>query len=159
MPGMKWWLQKLFRVQPAPVETIPPPVEVKASERVVEQRVRNRIMEELSSLSEGNKGVAASGGGEWFETFFDWFPYEGEPHWYPAMTPQEAKAVREVCKLMQQALAEKTYRNPSVDEVIRTGWPERIAPVAKDTLDLMLQRGWFSEEVEEAEPSKPIPRA
>ena len=136
----------------------PRPQEEKPSERLVEQRVRNRIMEEIWSLSKGNRGVVASGsGGEWFETFFDWFPYEGEPQWYPAMTPQEASAVRDVCKLMQQALAEKTSRQPSVEEVIQSGWPERIAPVATGALDLMLKRGRFSEDEEEAGPTNPLP--
>jgi hypothetical protein len=128
------------------------------SDRLVEQRVRNRIMEEIWGLSRGNLRVHEAGPGEYFETFFDWFPYEGEPEWYPAMTPKETSAVREVCKVMQRALSEIDISgNVSVDDVVRTGWPERIAPVAKQALDLMLVRGRFSEEEEEQEPSTPIP--
>lgn len=130
----------------------------KPSERLVAQRVRNRIMEEIWGLSRDDLEVREAGPTEWFETFFDWFPYEGEPDWYPAMTPEEATAVREVCGLMQQAISDTDISKcPTVDEVTRTGWPQRIAPVAKQALDLMLQRGRFSEEQEEEEPSNPVP--
>lgn len=136
----------------------PRPTEEKPSERLVEQRVRNRIMEEIWGLSEGDSGVATSGPTEWFETFFDWFPYTGEPDWYPAMTAEEASAVREVCKLMQRAIADTDIsKHPTVEDIIRTGWPERIAPTAKRALDLMLERGRFSEDEEEEEPSSPVP--
>jgi hypothetical protein len=145
---MRFWRKK---------EPHPTPPEEKPSERLVEQRVRNRIMEEVWGLSRGNINVAEACGAEWFETFFDWFPYEGEPNWYPAMTPEEVKAVREVCILMQQAIADPTIpKRPSIEEITRTGWPDRIAPVAKRALDLMLQRGRFSEEEEEEVPSGPV---
>ena len=130
----------------------------KPSERLVAQRVRNRIMEELWGLSKGNIGVQNEGPVEWFETFFDWFPYEGEPHWYPVMTPEEENSVRTVCKLMQLAINDPSIpEEPGVEEVTASGWPERIAPFAKQALDVMLVRGRFSEDKEEEEPSTPIP--
>lgn len=132
--------------------------EEKPSERLVAQRCRNRIMEEVWGLSHGNAEVYEIGPTEWFETFFTWFPYEGEPKWYPAMTAEEASAVRNVCKLMQLAIAEPLIpKTPSVEQVIDSGWPERIAPFAEKALNLMLERGRFSEEVEEEEPSTPVP--
>lgn len=74
------------------------------------------------------------------------------------MTPAEIAAVKEVCRLMQAAIADTAIsKYPTVEEITRTGWPQRIAPVAKVALELMLERGRFSEEVEEAEPSSPIP--
>ena len=128
------------------------------SERLVAQRVRNRIMEEIWGLSRGDKGVCEAGPTEWFETFFDWFPYKGEPDWFPAMTPEETKAVLEVCCIMQQAISDTDISKfPVVDEIIQTGWPQRVAPVAKQALDLMVRRGRFSEEKEEDEPSNTIP--
>jgi hypothetical protein len=128
------------------------------SERLVAQRVRNRIMEEILGLSQGEAGVREVGPTEWFESFFDWFPYEGEPEWYPAMTPEEADAVRAVCTIMQQAIAAKDIsKQPTVDEIIQTGWRERVAPTAKRALDVLMARGRFSEEQEEDEPSNPIP--
>lgn len=54
----------------------------KTSERLVAQRVRNRIMEEIWDLSRGDLGVHEAGPSEWFETFFDLFPYEGDHHSY-----------------------------------------------------------------------------
>jgi hypothetical protein len=132
--------------------------EEKPSERLVEQRVRNRVMEEVWCLSRGDLGVDEAGPTEWFESFFDWFPYEGEPSWFPAMDPEEIEAVREVCRLMQKAIADTDIsKHPTVEEVTRTGWPKRIAPTAKEALDQMLRRGRFSEEIEEVEPSNPIP--
>jgi|TARA_R110002050_G_scaffold244010_1_gene380609 hypothetical protein len=131
--------------------------EEKPSERIVEQRVRNRIMEEIWGLSKGDINVAAAGPTEWFESFFDWFPYDGEPDWYPAMTAKEATAVKQVCILMQQAILDSDIpKNPTVDEICQTGWPQRIAPVAKQALDLMLARGRFSEDDEEVDPSSPV---
>lgn len=130
-----------------------------ASERLVAQRVRNRIMEEVWSLSKGDAGVRrAWSPTEWFETFFDLFPYEGEPTWYPAMTSGEADAVRTVCKLMQLAVADPAVpKNPTIEQIIESGWPSRIAPFAQKALDLMLSRGRFSEEIEEEEPSTHVP--
>ena len=129
------------------------------SERLVAQRVRNRIMEEVWGLSRGDLGVRESWSpSEWFETFFDWFPYEGEPTWYPAMTSEEASAVRAVCDLMQLAINDPAIpKHPTVEQITSSGWPDRIAPIAQKALDLMLARGRFSEETEEDEPSTPVP--
>jgi hypothetical protein len=150
---MRFWRSKRRTIQPTLISR-----EEKPSERLVEQRVRNRIMEELSGLSRGGADVIESGPTEWFESFFDWFPYEGEAGPSSAMTPDEASAVREVLVLMQRAASDpKIPKSPTVDEVARSGWPRRVAPVAKRALDLMLQRGRYSEEVEEAEPSNPAP--
>ncbi len=115
-------------------------------------------MEAIWGLSRANAFVHEAGPIEWFEIFFDWFPYEGEPDWYPAMATEEATAVREVCVLMQQAIADPRFaKNPTVEEIVETGWPERVAPTAKLAIGLMLERGRFSEDEEESEPSSPIP--
>jgi hypothetical protein len=130
----------------------------KPTERLVAQRARNRVMEEIWGLARGDLGVHEAGPTEWFETFFDWFPYEGEPEWYPAMTAEEEAAVRTVCKLMQLAVADAAIpKNPTIEQVIGSGWPERIAPFAQKALDVMLARGRFSEDEEEVEPSTPVP--
>jgi hypothetical protein len=134
--------------------------EEKPSERLVAQRVRNRIMEELWARSNGNGDLSDFAGGpnEWFESFFDWFPYEGEAEWYPAMTSEEESAVRDVLQLMQRAISDPSIpKNPTFEEIANSGWPNRVAPVAKRALDVLLERGRFSEEEEENEPSTPIP--
>ena len=128
------------------------------SRRLVEQRVRNRIMEELLNLSEGDVGVPEVGPDGYFENFFDWFPYEGEPNRYPAMTSEEIQAVRKVCRLMQQAIGSvEAAEAITSDDLVASGWPKRIAPLARNALQTMLQRGRFSEEHEEEVPSTPIP--
>jgi hypothetical protein len=59
---------------------------------------------------------------------------------------------------MQLATADPTIaKNATVEQVISSGWPNRIAPFAKKALDVMLSRGRFSDEVEEDEPSTPVP--
>ena len=126
------------------------------SDRLVEQRVRNRIMEAIWSISLGDDGVARSGPTEWFESFFDWFPYEGDPDYFPAMTVDEIGAVRQVVALMQQAIADTDISQmQTCYEITQTGWPERIAPVARGALEEMMGRGRFSEDHEETEPSNP----
>jgi hypothetical protein len=125
----------------------------------VDQRLRNRMMEEIWGLSRGDAGVAESGPTEWFESFFDFgVPYDGDAYSFPAMTAEEVHSLGEVVKLMQQAIADPCIpKHPTVDHITRSGWPRRIAPVAKEAIDLMLRRGRFSEDVEEEEPSTPIP--
>jgi hypothetical protein len=74
------------------------------------------------------------------------------------MNPEEESAVRTVCKLMQLAVTDPAIpKDPTVEQITSSGWPERIAPFAKKALDLMIARGRFSEEVEEEEPSTPVP--
>lgn len=129
--------------------------EEKPSERLVEQRCRNRIMEALQYLSQGDDGVRSRySPAEWIEEFFDWFPYEGEPDWYPAMTEDEATKVRTVCKVMQLVILDRAMpKGLTTEQIIDSGWPANVAPVAKSALDVMLARGRFSEEAEEDEPS------
>jgi hypothetical protein len=92
------------------------PDETKPSDRIVEQRLRNRIMEEIWGLSRGLTGVSEAGPAEWFEGFFDHFPYEGEPDRFPAMTSNEIAAVRRVCSLMQAAIADAAIsKYPTVE--------------------------------------------
>ena len=78
------------------------------------------------------------------------------PHWpWPkgapeTMTPAEVEAVTNVLAVVNAAHAET---NDIDDDIIASGWLERIAPVARAALDLMLIRGCFDEEREENEPS------
>ena len=109
-------------------------------------------MEELYGLAEWEESLRNVGFGEYFETFFDVFPYEGEPYPNGAMIQAEREAVRRVHRLMVEA-CKATPKMMSDDAFITTGWPQRIEPVAEEALRLMLKRGRFSDEHEEAEPS------
>lgn len=128
------------------------------SKRLVEQRIRNRIMNALSWLAEGAEAVRRMSAKEFFLMFYDWVDDDDNPVWpWPkaapgTMTSAEVDAVTNVLEVVNAATEE-------IDDIaddamaIASGWLERIAPVAKAALDLMLTRGCFDEEEEENEPS------
>ena len=110
------------------------------------------MMEVLLSLVEWREKLQRAGLAEYFESFFDFFPYEGELAPNGAMTQEENVAVGHVHRLMIDAMDATPYEMTEADYTA-TGWPQRIEPVAEQALKLLLQRGRFSEEQEEAEPS------
>jgi hypothetical protein len=122
------------------------------SQRVIDQRLRNRITEALSYLSKGVDGARWEGLGEWFESFFDYFPYEGSDYRAnSAICESEWTVLRPLIGAMQQA-----YRDTGIssdEELMASGWPERIAPLAQAALEVFTSRGRFSEESEEEAPS------
>lgn len=121
----------------------------KVSKRIIDQSLRNRIMEELLGLSECDANVALSEPDEWFESFFDLFPYEGADYWAcGAVSENEMVVLVPVVEAMQEASLEIPDGVTS-EILISSGWPTRIAPMAKQALDVFLARGRFSEEVEE----------
>ena len=89
--------------------------------------------------------------------FYDWVDGEN-PVWpWPkgvpeTMTSAEVDAVTEVLAVVNTAVAEIGDIDDDII-VIASGCLERIAPVARATLDLMLLRGCFDEDFEESEPS------
>ncbi|NKL54556.1 hypothetical protein GFL77_08520 [Rhizobium leguminosarum bv. viciae] len=127
------------------------------SNRLVEQRVRNRIMDAMSWLEQGAEGVRKMSAQEFFLMFYDWVPEAGSVWAWPkgapdTMTTAEIEAVTNVLAVVDAATDEI---DDIADEttVIASGWLERISPVAKTALDLMLMRGCFDEEVKENDPS------
>jgi hypothetical protein len=124
------------------------------SERVVEQRLRNRVMESLETLAAGDVGVLEIGAGEYFNQFYDWIDDDSPWEWrdWSSFAPGEVEALEEVLKLVDAA-CEATPQYVSEEDLIASGWPTRIQPVAAKSLQLMCDRGWFDEETEEAEPS------
>ncbi len=120
------------------------------SDRLLDQRFRNRMMEELLGLVEW-EGALAWGTGEYFNSFFDFFPDEPSPHPNSALTDDERTVLSEVIALMDKA-ASSTPQQVTEADLIASGWPERIKPVAQKVLASMMLRGRFSEEVEEATP-------
>lgn len=129
--------------------------ELSPSRRLVDQRVRNRIMEAILGLSEGDAGVDKSGTTEWFESFFDYFPYDGpEVSDVTSINGEEWSALTSLLAVMQTAFSE-TSGDIAGAELIVTGWPARIARIAAETLSVFLARGRFSEEAEEQTPSSP----
>jgi len=124
------------------------------SERIIDQRIRNRIMEAVHTLAEGDEGVRRIWPTEYFEEFYDWIPHRDDGGMRPnsAVTEEERQVLSEVSRLLDDA-CDATPGNMDADEFIATGWPTRIQPVAQHALTIMTQRGRFSENSEEAEPS------
>jgi hypothetical protein len=58
--------------------------------------------------------------------------------------------------MLRDLMIEVCHQVPEMvtpEELLATGWPERIRPHAERALALMRSRGRFSEDIEEAEPS------
>ena len=126
---------------------------VDASRRLLDQRLRNRIMEELFGLAEWQESLRTVGFAEYFESYFDWAPYDGEPYSNGVMTEGEREALRQVQRIMIEAM-NATPNEMNVEQFVATDWPQRIGRAAEEALRLMLRRGRFSEEAEESEPSR-----
>ena len=128
------------------------------SERIIDQRIRNRIMEAVHTLTDGDEGVRREWPTEYFESFYDWIPHhdDGEMRPNTAITPEERERLSNVSAILDEA-CDATPGNMAADEFIATGWPKRIQPVAQRALELLLARGRFNEDREEEEPSNTEP--
>ncbi len=126
------------------------------SQRLVEQRLRNRAMEALDALSKGDNGVREVGLVEYVEQFFDVIDDDAPWHWreWTCFTPHEVQALAEVQRLLRAACT-ATPDAQSEDQFISSGWPTRIQPSARQALEAMRARGRFREDVEEERPSLP----
>lgn len=124
------------------------------SARLADQRIRNRVIECLEYLAEGDEGIRATGDVEYFESFFDWVEDERPWDWRDnsAYTPAEIEAVNGVLVALLAAVEETG--DMDTEETVTSGWPRRIAPIAQTALNLLVQRGRFDEDREEAAPSR-----
>ena len=129
-------------------------MEEQPSERLIDQRIRNRIMEAVETLADGDDGVRRDWPAEYFESFYDWIPHRSDGGMRPnsAITADEGALLLEVSAILDDA-CDATPGNMTADEFIATGWPKRIQPVALKALSLMRARSQFSEEQEEEAPS------
>ncbi|MBJ2153780.1 hypothetical protein [Paracoccus sp. IB05] len=128
------------------------------SPRIVDQRVRNRIMEVLEILAGGDESVREVGVGNFFEWFYDWLPHRDDDRqnsWAPnsAISDDELVAISAVRALLDDA-CDDTASDITDEELIASGWPSRLEPAALSALLLMQKRGRFSEEAEQQQPGK-----
>lgn len=125
----------------------------KPTDRVIDQRLRNRIMEALSTLADGDDGVRREWPDEYFEMFYDQIPHRQDGNMRPnsAITPQERQHLLEVSAILDDA-CDATPQNMVPDQLIETGWPKRIQPIAQRALEVFLERGRFDENQEQDEP-------
>lgn len=124
------------------------------SSRLVDQRLRNRIMERLQTLAHGNEGVRKVEPTEYFESFYDYIPHrgDGEMRLNSAMTNEERRLLGEVSEILDNA-CDATPNITSVEEFIATGWPRKVQRVAARACRIMNERGRFDEDREEDAPS------
>lgn len=129
-------------------------MEEQPTDRLIDQRIRNRIMEAVETLADGDEGVRREWPTEYFESFYDWVPHRGDGGMRSnsAISPDEKALLLEVSGILDDA-CDATPGNMTADELIATGWPKRIQTVAYKALTLMRVRGRFSEETEEDAPS------
>jgi len=115
----------------------------------------------LLALADGDDGVRREWPAEYFESFYDWTPHRGDGEMRPnsAITADERASLLEVSWILDDACDATLGKlgNMTADELIVTGWPRRIQPVAQKALALMSQRGRFSEDLEEDAPSSDEP--
>lgn len=117
--------------------------------------MRNRVMEALHGLVFWEEDVQTMGFGEHFSSYFDFVPDDGGPYYLTTYSQNEYDALSRVQQLMVEA-ADATPSDMTLEQYRASGWPQRIEPLAREALRMMVARGRFDEEHEEAEPSTPI---
>lgn len=124
------------------------------SDRLIDQRVRNRVIEVLEVLADGVAGLFALGGNEYFNLFFDYIDDGFQEDWrtLSTYTAAEVDKLEAVLAVMLEAL-DGTAGLHTDNEIAASGWPDRVQPIARDALAAMLGRGRFDEEHEQREPS------
>ncbi|MGW4099740.1 hypothetical protein [Mycobacterium sp. NPDC004974] len=119
------------------------------SERIIEQRVRNRVMEAVEVLADGDGGVRTVGDCCYYNYFFDFIDDDITATWrdLSTLTPVEVRQLESLHDLLKLSL--QATNAMDADELIASGWPVRIAAVACRTLETMQTRGRYDEESEE----------
>jgi len=123
------------------------------SDRVIEQRLRNRVIDAIEVLARGNEGLVEVNYNEFFLAFYDCWDHGRLIRWpNSAFTDQEEQTVNDLGRLLE-GITTETQHFKSEAEYIQSGCAERIKPVAQEALQLFLSRGRFSEEYEELAPA------
>ncbi|MER9581753.1 hypothetical protein [Mesorhizobium sp. M0276] len=123
------------------------------TERLIEQRIRNRIYEILEILADCDDGVDLVGIKGYFNLFEDFVHRPSIEAGTSALSKDERAIVLEIAEFLEAA--SETNPDFTKAEFVESGWPARIAPTARDARALFLRRGLFSEKIEEAEPGQP----
>lgn len=123
------------------------------SERLIEQRIRNRIYEILEILADCDAGVDLVGIKGYFDLFEDFVHRPSIEAGTSALSRDERAIVLEIAEFLEAAC--ETNPDFTKAEFIESDWPGKIAPAARNARELFLERGLFSEKVEEVEPGQP----
>lgn len=122
------------------------------SRRIVHQRVRNRIIEALEILADGDTGVRGVGFSEYFNAYYDFIPDHRPFSLTGTLSKEEIANLERLSEILDQA-CDAVPPLMSDEEFINTGWPQRIQPQAQAALACFLARGRFNEDREEDYPS------
>ncbi|MGV4793425.1 hypothetical protein [Rhizobium sp. F40D2] len=123
------------------------------SDRVIEQRWRNRIIEAVEVLARGDQGLIEVNYNEFFEGFYNCW-HDGHLAVKPnsAITEEEERTIDALGRMLE-GITNETRHFRSEAEYIQSGCAERIKPVAQNALKLFLSRGRFHEDCEELSPT------
>jgi hypothetical protein len=126
------------------------------TERVVLQRMRNRAIEAVQLLAEGDAGVRSVGANEWINQFFDIVDDDSPGQWrsWSVWTREEVMRLGELHDLVLE-VCRQTPQVLDDDMFVAAGWPSTIAPAARAAETVLRARGRFSEDAEETEPPHP----
>ncbi|WP_327039620.1 hypothetical protein [Micromonospora maris] len=83
------------------------------SERLVEQRLRNRAMEALVALSKGDSGVRSVGVGDYINLFFDVIDDDFIASGWPGRIQPAARAASDVMQARGRFREDAEEENPS----------------------------------------------
>ncbi|MBZ9678097.1 hypothetical protein [Mesorhizobium sp. ES1-1] len=120
------------------------------SERLIEQRLRNRIFEILEILADCDAGADLVGIRGYFGLFEDFVHRPSIESGKSVLSKDERVIVLEMGDLLEAA-GESSADFTRV-EFIENGWPALIGPKAREARAMFLRRGLFSETFEQAEP-------
>lgn len=121
------------------------------SGRLLDQRLRNRMIECLQMLVDWTETIAAIGAAGYFNSFFDIYPDKPPLPINVSLSSEERDALTEVLELMDRA-ASCTSQNLTDEELIASAWPMRIGEQAYSALSIMMIRGKLSDDVEAPNP-------
>jgi len=112
-------------------------------------------MDSLQILADGDDGVRRLWPDEYLEQFYDYIPHRrhGKMRANSVITAEEQAALVEVSRIVDDA-RDATPANLLAEEFVATGWPKQIQRKALKALNLMRERGPFSDEPEEEVPPK-----
>ncbi|MFZ2998281.1 hypothetical protein [Sphingobium sp.] len=117
------------------------------SDRLLDQRLRNGMIERLQMLVDWTETIAAVGAAGYFNSFFDVFPDKPPLPVNTVLSSEECEALTKILELMDQ-VASCTRQNLTDDELVASAWPMRIGEQANSALSIMMVRGKLSDDVE-----------
>ena len=118
--------------------------------RLIEQRLRNRMIEALQGLAQPEAELRAFGFHSYFNDAFDYLERDMILR-NSVLSVEERQALMAVNEALELAAAE-TGEDETIEAFLATGQPATISLRALAALDICLARGRFSEDTEQTEP-------